>query len=283
MTNTTSLFDQVEHGYANNGDIKLHYVAMGDESNPLLVMIHGFPEFWYSWRNQIPVLAEQFRVVAVDLRGYNLSDQPKGVENYAMPVLASDIVAIIKHLGQEQAIIVGHDWGGMVSWRLAMFYPEMVERLIICNLPHPYGLARELATNPEQQKNSQYARNFQQEGYHTQMTAERLTQWITDDEARPHYLAAYQRSDFEAMLHYYKANYPREPYEVPQSTEYRVKCPVLMIHGLEDQALLPGALNDTWQWLEQDLTLVTVPGAGHFVQQDAPEMVNRSMLMWLNR
>ncbi|MEM7134664.1 MAG: alpha/beta hydrolase [Chloroflexota bacterium] len=282
MTESTLLFDQVEDGYADNGGVKIHYVTIG--SGPLLVMIHGFPEFWYSWRNQMPALAEQFRVVAVDLRGYNLSDKPIGVEQYSMRHLVSDIVAVIEHLGEKEAVIVGHDWGGMVSWALAMFRPDLVERLIICNLPHPNGLGRELAHNPAQQKNSQYARNFQQEGSHDKLTAEGLAEWISDGEAKPHYLAAYERSDFEAMLNYYKANYPREPYIEPDpTTTTKVQCPVLMIHGLEDWALLPGALNNTWEWLEKDLTLITVPGAGHFVQQDAAEFVTKSMLMWLNR
>ena len=286
MTQSSDIFDLVEHGYAQNGDIKLHYVTLG--SGPLLVMIHGFPEFWYSWRNQIPALAEQFQVVALDLRGYNLSDKPHGVEQYKMRELVGDIVALIRQVGQgkagaEKAIIVGHDWGGMISWATAMFHPEMVERLIICNLPHPRGLARELANNPQQQKNSQYARNFQQEGAHKHVTVERLAEWITDPATRERYLEALGRSDIEAMLNYYKANYPREPYVEDTSPVHPIKMPVLMIHGLDDSALLPGSLNDTWQWMEQDFTLVTVPGAGHFVQQDAPEMVTRSMLMWLNR
>jgi len=277
----TNLFEQVQDGYADNDGTKIHYVTMG--AGPLVIMIHGFPEFWYSWRNQMPALADQFRVVAVDLRGYNLSDKPKGVDNYSMSHLISDIVAVIEHLGEEQAIIVGHDWGGMISWALTMFRPDLVERLIICNLPHPNGFARELANNPQQQANSQYARNFQQEGYHKEITAERLCQWITDEEAKQHYLDSYKESDFEAMLNYYKASYPREPYTEPASLPPKIQCPVLMIHGLEDQALLADALNYTWEWLEQDLTLVTVPGASHFVHQEAPEFVTRSMLMWLNR
>ncbi|MEM7347575.1 MAG: alpha/beta hydrolase [Chloroflexota bacterium] len=281
MTNPNTIFDLVEDGFVDNNGVKIHYVTAG--RGPLLVMIHGFPEFWYSWRNQIPALAENYRVVAVDLRGYNLSDKPEGVEQYLAKHLVSDIVAVIDHFEDEQAIIVGHDWGGMVSWVLAMFRPDLVERLIICNLPHPTGLARELANNPQQQQNSQYARNFQQPDAHKKMTAEDMVAWISDEAARPHYLEAYKRSSIEAMLNYYKANYPREPYTEQEGEPAKVKCPVLMIHGLDDQALLPGALNDTWQWLEQDLTLVTVPGAGHFVQQDAPDFVTKSMLMWLNR
>ena len=275
------LYDRVEHGYADNNGVKIHYAAIGD--GPLVVMIHGFPDFWYSWREQMEVLAGEYRVVAIDQRGYNLSDKPEGVESYAMPLLVSDVVAVIRSLGEEKAVVVGHDWGGMVAWQTAINAPEVVERLIILNLPHPRGLMRELAKDEEQAANSQYARNFQQEGAHQAFTAEALAGWVTDPAARARYVEAFERSDFEAMLHYYKANYPRPPYTEDTSPLVKVRCPVLVIHGLEDQYLLAGALDRTWEWIDSDLTLVTIPGAGHFVQQEATEMVNRSILAWLNR
>ena len=274
---------RVEHGYADSNGVKIHYAALGDKKNPLVVMIHGFPDFWYSWRDQMAALSSDYYCVAIDQRGYNLSDKPKGVENYDMRLLVGDVAAVVKHLGREKAIIVGHDWGGIVSWTTAMFMPQMVEKLIILNLPHPRGLNRELANNPAQQKNSQYARNFQQPDAHTKLTAEGLAFWVKDPEAKKKYIEAFKRSDFEAMLNYYKRNYPREPYTEDKSPLVKVKMPVLMIHGLGDTALLPGALNNTWDYLEQDLTLVTIPKAGHFVQQDASEMVTRSMKMWLKR
>jgi epoxide hydrolase 4 len=274
---------RVEDGYANSGGVKIHYAALGDKKNPLVVMIHGFPDFWYTWRDQMAALSSDYYVVAIDQRGYNLSDKPKGVENYDMRLLVGDVIAVIKHLGREKAIIVGHDWGGAVSWGLAMYQPQFVEKLIILNLPHPRGLARELAKNPQQQKNSQYARNFQQPDAHTKVTAEQLVFWVKDPEVKKKYIEAFKRSDLEAMLNYYKQNYPREPYKEDASPLVKVKTPVLMIHGLDDWALLPGALNNTWEWLESDLTLVTIPKAGHFVQQDASDMVTRSIKMWLKR
>lgn len=164
-----------------------------------------------------------------------------------------------------------------------MHLPKLVERLIILNLPHPRGMARELAHNPQQQQNSQYAREFQQEDAHLHLAPERLLSWIPDEAARSRYAEALERSDLEAMLHYYRQNYPREPYNEDTSPVVKVQAPVLIIHGLEDQALLASGLNNTWEWLEKDLTLVTIPGAGHFVQQDTPELVNRAMLSWLNR
>ncbi|MCP4173771.1 MAG: alpha/beta hydrolase [Fuerstiella sp.] len=268
-----------EHGFANSGDVKIHFVTAGE--GPLLVMIHGFPDYWYTWRAQMPTLAKQFKVVAIDQRGYNRSGQPEGVENYAMPKLVSDVQAVIRHFGRDKAVIVGHDWGGAVAWKYAMAHPEMTDRLVILNLPHPYGLQRELTSNPDQQKASAYARHFQQPGAASGLTAAGLSFWVEDEHAKAEYVAAFERSSFKGMLNYYKANYPREPYQLPADDPPKVKCPVLMIHGLKDTALLPGALNDTWQWLEKDLTLVTLPNAGHFVQQDAAQIVTQTISNWL--
>ena len=277
----TDIETRVEHGYANNNGVKIHYASIG--KGPLIVMIHGFPDFWYSWRDQMEALSSTHQVVAIDQRGYNLSDKPKGVENYDMALLVSDVVAVIKAVGRDKAIVVGHDWGGAVAWTLAMMRPEVVDKLIILNLPHPRGLGRELANNPKQQENSQYARNFQKEGAEKQLTAEGLTFWVKDPEAKKKYVEAFKRSDFEAMLSYYKRNYPREPYREDPSPVIKIKMPVLMIHGLADTALLAPALNNNWEYVEKDLTLVTIPGAGHFVQQDASDLVSRSIKMWLSR
>jgi pimeloyl-ACP methyl ester carboxylesterase len=270
-----------EDGFANSGGVKIHYVTRGQ--GPLVVMIHGFPDFWYTWRAQMPELAKHHQVVAIDQRGYNLSDKPEGVENYAMEKLTGDVAAVIKHLGREKATIVGHDWGGMVAWTLAMNRPEMVERLVILNLPHPRGLLRELANNPDQRKASQYARNFQKPDAAIKVIPATLAFWVKDPEARKVYIEAFRRSSVEAMLNYYKANYPQEPYSDRSARDLPpVKCPVLMIHGLKDIALLPGALNDTWKWIDAEFTLVTIPSAGHFVQQDAADRVTRTIADWLN-
>jgi pimeloyl-ACP methyl ester carboxylesterase len=273
--------DRVTHGYANSNGVKIHYATMG--TGPLVVMIHGFPDYWYTWRKQMEGLADKFQVVAIDQRGYNLSDKPSGVENYDVRLLVGDVIAVIKHLGQQKAIVAGHDWGGVVAWQLAINVPDVVERLIILNLPHPRGLSRELAHNPEQQKNSAYARGFQKEGAEKLLTAEGLAGWVKDPEAKPKYVEAFKKSDFGAMLNYYKRNYPREPYTEDTSPLKKVQMPVLMIHGLKDTALLAGALNNTWEYLDKDLTLVTVPNAGHFVQADEADLVTRAMRSWLLR
>ena len=271
---------EYKDGYANSNGVKIHYVTAGQ--GPLVVMIHGFPDFWYTWRNQMEALAPQYQVAAIDLRGYNLSDKPEGAENYDMRLLIGDVAAVIKHLGRDKAIIVGHDWGGAISWQFAFHMPQMVERLVILNLPHPNGLSRELATNAKQQEASAYARRFQTPDAHKALTPERLAGWVTDPAAKPKYIEAFQRSSMDAMMNYYRRNYPREPYQ--QSTApQRLNVPVLMIHGLKDTALLSPALNGTWDWLDADLTLVTIPNASHFVQQDASDLVSKSIKSWLNR
>lgn len=277
----SDISDRVTHGYADSNGVKIHYVSLGE--GPLVVMIHGFPDYWYTWRHQMDALADQYRVVAIDQRGYNKSDQPKGQENYDMKFLVADVAAVIKDVGEDKAVIVGHDWGGAVAWQFAMNLPDMCERLIILNLPHPKGISRELTHNEEQIKNSAYARRFKQPDAHKILTAKGLTFWVKDTDARKKYVEAFERSDLEAMLHYYKQNYPDEPYTEDAMPSAPVKMPVLMFHGLKDTALHSDGLNNTWDWLDKDLTLVTIPDSGHFVQQDAADLVSRSMKMWLNR
>jgi pimeloyl-ACP methyl ester carboxylesterase len=280
---------EVSHHYADSNGVKIHYASAG--KGPLVVFIHGFPDFWYSWRHQMAGLEDQFHVVALDQRGYNRSGQPEGVENYDMALLVADVAAVIRDTGETSATIVGHDWGGAVAWQVAFNLPQMTDRLVILNLPHPRGMARELAGNPEQRANSAYARKFQQGSpddpdilFGGPMTAERLAGWVSDEAARPRYVEAFRRSDFAAMLNYYKRNYPQLPAEgaapAPPETP-RLTMPVLMFHGLADTALNSDALSLTWDWLDADLTLVTVPGAGHFVQQDAAELVTSTLRWWL--
>jgi pimeloyl-ACP methyl ester carboxylesterase len=228
------VFDRVTHGFATSqGGVKIHYATLGQ--GPLVVMIHGFPDFWYSWRHQMAALSDKFQVVAIDQRGYNLSDKPKGVENYDMQLLVGDVAAVIKHLGRDRATIVGHDWGGVVAWTFAMTLPQMADNLVILNLPHPNGLQRELRSNPEQIKNSEYARDFQRKDpsdptvfFGRPMTPETLSGWVTDANARKRYIEAFKQSDFDAMLNYYKRNYPRasgaDAPPPPELPKVRCRC-----------------------------------------------------------
>jgi pimeloyl-ACP methyl ester carboxylesterase len=293
MTAQSDIYDQVTNGFAvSEGGVKIHYASLGPKDSagaPLVIMIHGFPDFWYSWRHQMSALADRFQVVAIDQRGYNLSDKPAGVENYDMRLLVTDVAAVIRHLGRDKATIVGHDWGGAVAWQFALAMPQMTENLIILNLPHPNGLLRELRSNKEQIANSEYARNFQAKSpsdptvfFGMPMTADTLSGWVRDPAARAHYVDAFRRSDFTAMLNYYKRNYPKAGPDAPPLPPIpKAKMPVLMFHGLADTALHSDGLSGTWNWLEKDLTLVTVPNAGHFVQQDAAELVSSTIRWWL--
>jgi len=282
-----SLLDRVSHGEADSSGVKIHYASLGE--GPVVLMIHGFPDYWYTWRHQMQALAQDFQVVAMDLRGYNRSGQPKGVESYAMPVMLGDVLAVLDHLGAEKGAVVGHDWGGAIAWQFALYQPDRTERLVILNLPHPRGLLRELAHNPVQRKNSAYAQKFKASDpsdptvlFGQPMTAENLAAWVTDPEARRHYVEAFERSSFDGMLAMYKANYPGLPEpDTPMPEIPKLQMPVLMFHGLDDWALHSDGLNGTWDWLEKDLTLVTVPGASHFVQQDAPQLVSDTMSWWL--
>lgn len=273
------VWDRVEHGHVDSGGVKIHYATLGQ--GPLVVMVHGFPDFWYSWRHQMAALSDSYQVVAIDQRGYNQSDKPAGREQYDLSRLVADLKAVVEHFKQPRAVIVGHDWGGYVAWTFAMQHPELTDRLIICNFPHPRGLMRELAHNPEQQKNSAYARRFQEADAAKNLSAEGLAKRIGDETVRARFIEAFRRSDFEAMLNYYKQNYPYPPYREDPSPAVKVKAPVLMIHGLADTALLAPALDRNWEWVDNTLTLVTVPGVGHWVQNDAAELVSSTMKAWL--
>jgi epoxide hydrolase 4 len=280
------IMDEVEHGYADNNGVKIHYATVGE--GPLVVMIHGFPDYWYSWRHQMEGLKDNFKVVAIDQRGYNLSGQPEEESSYAMANLIGDVAAVIRHFGEDKANIVGHDWGGIVSWQFAFALPQMVENLVILNLPHPNGMARELANNAEQQANSGYARAFIA-GKSTDpdiffgmpMNPQTLSGWVTDPEARETYVEAFGRSNFDGMLAYYKQNYPRGGNSNAAPAAPRLNMPVLVFHGLEDTALHSDGLNNTWDWIDADTTIVTAPGASHFVQQDAAELVTSTLKWWL--
>src|SRR5579885_3573611 len=151
ITRTNSMADSTmteswQHGMLTTNGIRMHYVTQGE--GPLVLLLHGFPEFWYSWRFQIPVLAEQgYRVVAPDLRGYNETEKPK--RGYDIPTLLRDIAGLIEGLGEQRAIIVGHDWGGVLAWQFAIDYPQMTTRLIIMNAPHPGAMLREMHTRSQ--------------------------------------------------------------------------------------------------------------------------------------
>ncbi len=269
--------------YALNGPVKIHYVVEG--KGPLVVMIHGFPDYWATWK---PLMAELsaagYRTAALDNRGYNLSDKPQGEAAYAMPNLVGDVAAVIKAEGQKDAIVIGHDWGAAIAWNVAMSRPDVVNRLIIMAVPHPAGMARELATNKAQQEGSNYARNFQKAGSEKMLTAEGLAGWVKDPKEKAGYVEAFKRSDFAAMMNYYRANYPRGtgPAAGPEVPFPMIRVPVLVIHGMKDTALNAAGHAGTWDHVAGDTTLLMIPTAGHFVQHDAEKLVDRTVKDWLN-
>lgn len=273
-------FEQsVEHHFAANDGVRIHYAAAG--AGPLLVFIHGFPDHWLAWWRQMADLRDTYRVLAMDLRGYNMSDQPTAVASYEIGRLVDDVRAVIAHEGVERATLIGHDWGGFIAWHTAMDAPELVERLVVLNMPHPWAIAREMANNPLQQKASEYVRTFVQPTAHVNLPLARLDAWVKDDAyLRPHQ-AAMAASSLEAMLNYYRANWPREPFRERDDEPPHVKVPTMLIHGVEDVYALPAGLNDVWQWVDDELTIVTVPGAGHFVQHDRPQRVTQAIRRWL--
>ena len=278
-----AVMDQVEHKYADSDGVSIHYAKMG--SGPLMVFIHGFPDFWYSWRHQMAGLADQYTVAALDTRGYNLSEKPEGEANYDMTLLTADVAAVLRAERESSAVVVGHDWGGGIAWNFAAAYPQMTDRLIIMNLPHVKGLQRELASMGQQHSNSQYARNFQQPDSHENISPSGLAMALSqgDEALREIYLAAFENSSTESMMNYYRRNYPREPYVGgPWAELPRIQAPVLQFHGLNDSALLAPALNNTWEELDQDWTLVTIPGVGHWPHHEKPDMVTNMMRAWLS-
>ncbi len=281
MVDATSeaVLERVRHGFFDNRGLRLHYTDMGQ--GPLIVMLHGFPDFWFTWRYQMAALAPDYRTVAMDMRGYNLSDRPEGAAEYRMPLLCSDVVALIEHLGEESAMILGHDWGGMIAWAMGMFEPSRTSRVMVVNVPHPRALQRELAVNRQQREYATIVRAFQREGSHESLNVEQLMDLLPQEAPEEEYLECLVKSDFAAMLAYFQANYPREPYVENTAPVRPVRCPVLQIHGLDDTAYVPEVLRDTWRWVESDYTLVTVPGAGHWLHQEQPTLVNRSIAMWL--
>jgi epoxide hydrolase 4 len=268
--------DGLEHKYVDNQGVKIHYVKAG--KGPLVVFVHGFPDYWYSWRHQIQGLQDESTVVALDTRGYNLSDKPQAEEQYDMALLVSDVLAVIKSEGASKATLVGHDWGGAICWSTAMAHPQIVEQLVIVNLPHMSCLVRELmAEDSKQHKASQYARTFQEKESHKFLNATILSSIVPTqtEQDRILYKEAFEKSSINGLMNYYRRNYPREPYQIPQVP--KIQMPVLQFHGLADKALLAPALNGTWEHLAKDWTLVTLPGVDHWAHVQQAEKVTQTM------
>src|SRR5690606_668033 len=232
--------------FLESNGINLHIAVAGPEDGPLAVLLHGFPEFWFGWKNQIQPLAEKgYRVVAPDQRGYNLSDKPEGIDNYTVDHLRDDVIGIIEHFQQESASVIGHDWRGTVAWHLAATHPEYVDKLIVLNIPHPKAMPRVLKKNPLQWMKSSYIAFFQLPNLPEKALGmgefktmqQSIEQTSKKNTFSPHemeqYKAAWSQSDaLTAMLNWYRAIRRGSFRQIPET---KIKVPVRIIWGLGDQ------------------------------------------------
>ena len=281
MASTESI--QLRHGYADLSEARLHYVEAGD--GPLVVLLHGFPEFWVSWRRQIPALAAAgFRVVAPDMRGYNLSSRPSGVAAYDADRLAVDIRDLIVERGADHALLAGHDWGAAVAWAVAMNHPEVVEKLAILNVPHPRKLLRGLR-DPRQLAKSWYIFALQVP-WPNEKPGRSVLRWFLrafERDARP---GAFTPQDIEsyaeawsqpgaatAMFNYYRAAF-RQPPNRTEARILKVEAPTLVIWGERDRYLRSELAEPDRADVPNLQDVVRLPEASHWVQHDEPERVS---------
>jgi pimeloyl-ACP methyl ester carboxylesterase len=279
------------HQVAVVNDVRLHYVEYGD--GPLVLLLHGFPEFWYAWRHQIPALAAAgYRVIALDQRGYNRSDKPKGVRHYRLDALLDDVLGIIRHAGEQSAVVVGHDWGGAIAWNFAMRHPQAVEKLIVLNAPHPQRFLEELLTFSQLRK-SWYMFLFQLPWLPEMLIRSGdyagLAQTLRNEPVHPgafgeadvaHYKQAIsQPGALTATINYYRALFRTNPLQYRHSI-MRIDVPTLLIWGEQDRYLGLCLTEGLEPWVPK-LRLERIPDASHWVQAEVPERINALMVNFL--
>jgi pimeloyl-ACP methyl ester carboxylesterase len=291
MSVATQMQTPWQHRYSWINGVRLHYVEAG--SGPLVILLHGFPEFWYSWRHQIPALAAAgFHVVAPDLRGYNLSDKPPGVWAYRIDALLGDVIGLIQHAGAERAAIIGHDWGGVIAWHLAMYHPRVVEKLIILNAPHPAAYWREMRSWKQFLK-SWYVFFFQVPGLPELLLGVGDLDWVGrmlrhqpvhpqafgPEDIRRYKQALARPGALTAALNYYRAALRHRPQHTAKDYD-PINVPVLLLWGERDLYLNPRLTEGLSAWVP-NLRVVRFPDVSHWIQNDAPERVNRLMIDFL--
>ena len=282
------------HKFADNAGTKIHYVTMGSNQKPLMVFVHGFPDFWYSWRNQLQAFSANYQVIALDLRGYNLSDRPDGVENYKIPVLLDDIRTVINaERNDRKAILIGHDWGAALSWLFTGQNPNLIEKLVVLSVPHPGAITKELLPWNHlfaQARASAYATRFFARGKGDNLTPQDLAYWVVEPQVKSRYLQAFVKSSILSMMSYYKANYSFSQlalnlFDPTMKKLYGalIKCPVLHVQGFEETHALLSTLDLEKSWIENpdNLTVKIVPGVGHFIQHEVPDYLNQTIASWL--
>ena len=283
---------EVKHNFVQANGLRIHYVERG--SGPLVLLLHGFPEMWWSWRYQIgPIAAAGFRVVAPDLRGYNETDK---IGPYDIDTLVADVHGLIKALGETRARVIGHDWGGAIAWHLAATRPETCERVAILNCPHPLQFRRALFSQWSQVKRSWYIFFFQLPWLPERLLARRDAELIRrmylahakdrsrfgPDQIRPFQDAIQKPAAAKSMLGWYRALLMTALYHRARFKKYPIiQIPTLLIWAKGDRALdyeqlVPG----TDRWAPQ-LELKTLDRCGHFVQSEQPEKVNQWLLDFL--
>jgi pimeloyl-ACP methyl ester carboxylesterase len=288
----------LRHRFIEANGVRFHVVEAGSDAGseteaehqlrPLVLLLHGFPEFWFGWRSQMPSLARHFRVAAPDLRGYNLSGKPSA--GFDFEALARDVPSLVRALGADRAHLVGHDWGGMIAWGAATFFPEVVDRLTILNAPHPAVYMRELGRNPKQLLRSWYIALFQVRGLAewllTRGNGRGVADLLLGSTAYPHAfsateLAAYRRAMLRpgaarATLAYYRALWSTDRARLQRRLR-PVAAPTLLIWGMNDVALVPDLTNALERW-EPGVRVQRIVNAGHWVQHERPDLVNQLLL-----
>jgi pimeloyl-ACP methyl ester carboxylesterase len=279
----------IREGYADVGDVRLHYVEAGD--GPLVVLLHGFPEFWFGWRLQIaPLAAAGFRVVAPDTRGYNLSSRPDGVAAYSADLLADDIRGLIRALGAESATLVGHDWGGTIAWTTSMNHPEVVDRLAILNAAHPHRLQQGLHS-PSQLRKSWYFFFFAVPGLPEDVVHARDWHFFrhflqdanpayTPEEMERYVDAWSQPGAAAAMINYYRSSV-RESSKQAKAEPRPISAPTLVIWGQRDRYLGQELAEPDREDVPNLDRVERLPDASHWVHHDEAERVNRLLIDFL--
>jgi pimeloyl-ACP methyl ester carboxylesterase len=277
------MLDDVEHRMAATNGVQLHVVEAGPRDGPVVLLLHGFPEFWYGWRHQIPFLASRgFRVWAPDQRGYNLSDKPRAISAYRLDELAADMVGLLDAAGRQQAFVVGHDWGAAVAWQLISRFPERFTRAVILNVPHPAVMVQQLRRSPRQLLRSWYIFYFQlprlPERFMRLGNFEMMVRGLTQtsrsgaftEEDWPKYREAWsQPGALRGMINWYRAiRYPLPAVVEP------IRTPTLLIWGPRDKFLMREMAAPSIARCRNG-RLVFLEQAGHFVQHEEPDEVNR--------
>ena len=279
-----------EHKYADVNNVRLHYVTTG--SGKLIMFLHGFPEFWYAWKNQLVEFGWNYQAVAPDMRGYNLSSKPAEVKQYRIKYLIEDIRALAEYLGYKKFFLVGHDWGAGVAWPFAIRHPDYLEKLVIINGPHPLTFTRELRDNPEQQKASRYilvhrkpeAEEILSRNNYGELASSLLQDglkhgYFTEEDHNAYVAAWSQPGALTGGLNYYRAarlgSFTGEGDDILSSDPslFTVKVPTLVIWGEKDKWLLSGNLDGLEKYVP-NLTIKRIPDGSHWVIHEEPELVN---------